>query len=181
MANQNNDDLAREAGVAVPATSKEKYLAAVAENSLNLVSSDAGDPSIGWSASRGVSYPELADVPGQVYTPEQLPDPAQAIAAGLPPQQIPEHLIVEDVNHPQGPEPSELVMLDVRKPIREAVVADRVERAKFIEDAQAANLEGGDVEAATAPNATSAPLVATDGGSASGAKAADHKAAADKK
>lgn len=54
--------------------------------------SDFDDPSVGWTAQQGAAPVEVSGEPAP-YALEQLPDPAVAIAAGLPPQTIPSNLI----------------------------------------------------------------------------------------
>jgi hypothetical protein len=61
----------------------------------------------------------------QMFTPEQLPDPSVARAAGLPPQAIPATQIIdgEDAySHPRGPEPGEQVRAEQRRAIVDRVV-----------------------------------------------------------
>lgn len=61
----------------------------------------------------------------QVFTPEQLPDPAVARAAGLPPQAIPESQIIDGddaYSHPRGPEPGEQVRAEQRAAVTNRVV-----------------------------------------------------------
>lgn len=73
------------------------------------------DPELYWTAQQG-PMPETGTVAAnepQKYLEEQLPDPAAAEAAGLAPQRIPatQIMTVDDMGHPQGPEPGELVRL----------------------------------------------------------------------
>lgn len=137
-----DSDAAQAAGVPVPASSKDDYLKQVADIPTTLGPHDANDPQTGWTVQTGGSFHEPADVPGQVYLPSQLPDPARAVANGLPPVQVPEHLIVEDASHPQGPEPSELAMADARQKIAESVVANQVEAQKAAAQAIEDNKNG---------------------------------------
>jgi hypothetical protein len=135
-------DRARGLGVAVPPTSRDEYLEAAAQLQPGYTATaDATDNSIGWTVqhrdagraegdnaddvTRRNFVESLDDLPGQVYLPEQLPDPALAIQAGFPPQRIPEHLIVDDENHIQGPEPSERAIAKQRAAIRAEVLARR--------------------------------------------------------
>lgn len=49
------------------------------------------------------------------YHPAQLPDPAAAEAAGVPPITIPEAQVNEDAaNHPNGPEPGAMAVIEQR-------------------------------------------------------------------
>lgn len=125
-------DRAREFGVAVPPTSADEY----AEKSAQLqpgytATADANDPSVGWTsqhrdAGRDGVFSNFVDpastLPGQVYTPGQLPDPDLAIAAGMAPVKIPAHLITDDPNHIQGPEPTDSILDRIRADLRGAVV-----------------------------------------------------------
>lgn len=54
--------------------------------------SDHDDATVGWTAQQGAAPSEVSGEPAP-YAPEQLPDPGVAIAAGLPPQQIPQNVI----------------------------------------------------------------------------------------
>lgn len=62
----------------------------------------------------------------QMFTKEQLPDPAVAIAAGLAPQAIPAGQIIESnddaFSHPRGPEPGEQVRAEQRRAVVDRVV-----------------------------------------------------------
>lgn len=84
---------------------------------------DASDPTVGWTAQSGTegAWNDATGVwdsdpnqnqPGQVFHVSQLPDPEVARAAGIPPQNIPPNLVVEDeeeaYTHPQGPSATEL-------------------------------------------------------------------------
>lgn len=133
-------EAAAAAGVAVPPASYDEY----AEKVTVATAIDSGDTATGWTAQskRSLVLPE--DVPGQRFHPSQLPDPSVAIAAGIRPQAIPEHLVTEDDDDPQGPEPGDLATLDARQAIRDRIVADSSaaadEAAKAkAEDEKAAN------------------------------------------
>lgn len=140
MATELDQDKARAAGVAVPPTSKKDYLGRAADPRVNfLPTADADDPHVGHTAVTGFG-PDPDDMPGQVYAPSQLPDPAAAARAGFPPVQIPEHLILDndDDVHPQGPEPSERAIIRERTKLR----GDVVDRADKAAAAKAAAREG---------------------------------------
>lgn len=113
-------EAAAAAGVAVPPASYDEY----ADKVTAPVASDAGDATVGWTAQSKSSLVTPEDVPGQRFHPSQLPDPAVAIAAGMLPQPIPGHLVTEDDDDPQGPEPGDLASLDARQAIRDRIVAD---------------------------------------------------------
>jgi hypothetical protein len=86
----------------------------------------------------------------QVFTKEQLPDPAVAKAAGIPAQSIPADQIVdgEDAySHPRGPEPGEQARAEQRR-----AVIDRLVENDDIPNIAAADLTNAsvDVEATTA-------------------------------
>jgi hypothetical protein len=122
-------EAAATAGVAVPPTSYSDYADVVtAQRAI-----DAGDPSTGWTvqSSRSLELPQ--DVPGQKFHPNQLPDPQIAIRAGMQPVAIPEYLVTEDEDDPQGPEPSEMLILDQRQAISERLVSDAEAAAKEAE------------------------------------------------
>lgn len=81
-----------------------------------------------WSSQMGglPNTGQVAALGPQVYVKEQLPDPAVAQAAGIPPQQISDASLIsaEDaVDHPRGPEPGEEVRF-----IKNAAVNDRMRR-----------------------------------------------------
>ena len=153
-------DRARELGIAVPPASRDEYLEAAGQLP-SARTSDGGDPSVGWTAQyrdagrdedgsvvrRDYVGNDVNDLPGQVYLPEQLPDPQNAIKAGFPPQRIPEHLIVDDEFHIQGPEPSERAIAKPRAAIRANVLAVRGE------EAAADNTFGAKMEGAAPPDA----------------------------
>jgi hypothetical protein len=72
-----------------------------------------------------VDTPDSESQGPQMFTPEQLPDPNVARAAGLTPQAIPATQIIdgEDAySHPRGPEPGEQVRAEQRAAIVERVV-----------------------------------------------------------
>lgn len=134
-------DEARKVGVAVPPASKSDYIESAAQLQRGYVATvDGSDPSIGWTVQqldpdRKLDGEEKADsiafvapgddLPGQVYLPHQLPDPQAAIDAGMAPVKIPAHLITENPDHIQGPEPSERATFDYRDAVRRGIVAHR--------------------------------------------------------
>ena len=78
----------------------------------------------GWTAQQGSSLPEEALTANQMFTPEQLPDPDIARAAGIAPQQIPTRLVLdgdEAYAHPLGPEPGERERLEHREAIKQTL------------------------------------------------------------
>lgn len=108
-----------------------------------------------WTAQQG-THPQgptsLAMGP-QVYVEEQLPDPAVALAAGIPPQRIPAHLVIgtieEGLGHPKGPEPGEMVRIAVAAHVQAQLAADleqAVPGAGDVVDQAAADDEGHDGE-----------------------------------
>lgn len=87
--------------------SKEEYLAKTGRGLQPGFgkTTDFADPQVGATAQHPDGIPEArAGLPGQVYTVDQLPHPDNALAYGLPPVVIPEHLITEDDDDPQGPD-----------------------------------------------------------------------------
>jgi hypothetical protein len=117
-------DRARSVGVAVPPASKDDYLEASTKLARGFTSTiDGTDPSIGWTVQSEDPYVDPYDtLPGQVYLPSQLPDPQIAIDNGMAPVKVPDYLITEDIDHIQGPEPSERVTFDYRDKLRAKVV-----------------------------------------------------------
>lgn len=74
-----------------------------------------------WTAQNSGGLPEVALEANQKFTPEQLPDPEIARAAGFTPQQIPASLVLdgdEAYSHPLGPEPGERTRLAQREAIK---------------------------------------------------------------
>ena len=128
------------AGVATPPETLDEYKELVAAETAKPIYqniADYTDTDRGWTVQSGWTPPVTQDTPGQVYLPEQLPDPRVAAAAGLPPVVVPEHLVTDDENHPQGPEPLELVSRDQRQAVREASISAYQDRQKELEDAKA--------------------------------------------
>lgn len=142
-------DGARKAGVAVPPASASEYAEASDQLQPGFVATvDGTDPSLGWTVQHRDADRVLADgpdakakpagknavkeftepgdtLPGQVYTPDQLPDPQAAIQAGMAPVKIPAHLITDNPNHIQGPEPMERLVLAAREKLRHGVLRHR--------------------------------------------------------
>ncbi len=128
MATSTTEDAAA-AGVAVPPSSLEEYKEAVADHAAAAsmgTTADATDATVGWTVQSDASIPDPVQVPGQVYHPSQLPDPSVARRAGFPPVPVPEHLVVDEEDHPQGPEPWETGSdpRDVRDAIRDRVIKE---------------------------------------------------------
>lgn len=137
MATTIDTEAAAAAGVAVPVASAEEYNEIIKDYVVTSTA-DASDHDVGWTAQSPVSYPAPEDVPGQVYAPWQLPDPGVAIAAGHPPLAFPEHLISEDEDHPQGPEPWEVgkSVKDHSEAINARLVSEHGQRAASLEEAR---------------------------------------------
>lgn len=88
---------------------------------------DFTDQSLGTTSQSeggiGVSGEEL---PGQVFSVDQLPDPEIARGYGLPPVTIPEHLILEDgdgEDHVQGKDPQDIATAELRRKLKDPVLA----------------------------------------------------------
>ena len=105
--------------------SKEEYLA----QSRGLMTgfgptTDFADPQLGRTAQHEEGIPEQSNgLPGQVFTIGQLPSPANALAYGMPPQTVPEHLIVESVNHVQGMDSLDVASADLRATLGDPATA----------------------------------------------------------
>jgi hypothetical protein len=71
-------------------------------------SSDWDHPNLGWTVQAGVKYENTDSIPGQVFVPAQLPDPAAQRAIGVDPATHNAGLVVltpeEAAKHPGGPE-----------------------------------------------------------------------------
>jgi hypothetical protein len=140
-----DDAAAAAAGVAVPKLTVEDYNKAVADAQAKISArpgaSDARDLNIGWTAQSGRAYEDPESVPGQRFAPWQLPDPAIAVAQGHAPVVIPEHLITEDEDDPQGPEPLALgkTMYEVSEAVAQRNLAAYQEEQKTIDDRIAEN------------------------------------------
>ena len=161
-------DRARGVGVAVPPTSADEYHEGAAALQPGFVATaDATEPGRGWTTQMRdaegredvgdgdrIAYtPPHDQLPGQVFTPDQLPDPQAAIAAGLPPVRVPEHLVVDDADHIQGPEPSEMAIREDRGRLRAKIVEYRDELAeegrKLEERIRSAHDSGSSASAST--------------------------------
>lgn len=92
----------------MPLTDKAEYLKASRALATGFgPTTDFADPQIGSTVQSEEGIPtSAADLPGQVFTVDQLPDPAVAVAYGLPPVIVPEHLILDNADdglrHVQG-------------------------------------------------------------------------------
>ena len=92
-------------GIAVPVASYDEYVDhAAVTNAAYTTSIDSLDVTNGWTAQTDGPIPQPEQMPGQLYHPSQLPDPRIAAAGGFPAVLIPEHLVSEDTNLPNGPE-----------------------------------------------------------------------------
>lgn len=87
------------------------------------------DPERFWTAQHG-PMPDsgtAAALGPQRYLDAQLPDPAVALAAGIPPQRIPETIRVADEDawtDPRGPEPGEQVRLVKSNAVKEGMLRE---------------------------------------------------------
>lgn len=92
----------------------------------------AEDPD-GWTA-QDLPWPapeeDLALAPQQ-FAEEQLPDPEGAKNAGVPEIEIPEGQVSDDIEHPNGPEPDELLTLG------------KIEELPERETVETSNVQGG--------------------------------------
>lgn len=102
-------------------TSKDEYLKASRGLATGFgPTTDFADKQVGATAQSkdgiGVSQ---TDLPGQVFSVDQLPDPAVAKAYGLPPVTIPENLILESTedaeNHIQGKDVLDIASAQMRR------------------------------------------------------------------
>lgn len=89
---------------------------------------DFTDQSLGTtSQSEGGIGVAGEDLPGQVFSVDQLPDPEVARAYGLPPVTIPEHLILDSTReaekHVQGKEPQDIATAKHRRQLKDPVLA----------------------------------------------------------
>jgi hypothetical protein len=89
---------------------------------------DFADPQIGATVQADAGIPDQAqNLPGQVFTVDQLPNPAVAVAYGLPPVTVPEHLILDNeddgVRHIQAKDALDVVTGELRKELGSPVVA----------------------------------------------------------
>lgn len=110
-------------------TSKDEYL----EKSSALATGfgptvDFTDPQIGTTVQAEGGVPtSAADLPGQVFSVDQLPDPAVAVAYGLPPVRVPAHLILDDADnalkHVQGKDALDVINGQLREELGDPVLA----------------------------------------------------------
>lgn len=89
---------------------------------------DFTDPQIGSTVQSEDGIPTPAsELPGQVFSVDQLPNPAVAVAYGLPPQTVPAHLILDDadddVRHIQAKDPLDIMTGQLREHLGEPVLA----------------------------------------------------------
>lgn len=89
---------------------------------------DFTDPQRGTTVQSEEGIPTAAsELPGQVFTVDQLPDPAVAVAYGLPPQTVPEHLILDDaedgLRHVQGKSALDVINGQLREKLGHPVLA----------------------------------------------------------
>lgn len=113
----------------MPLTSKDEYL----EKSRGLQTGfgatiDFADKSVGTTAqSEGGVGASGEDLPGQLFSVDQLPDPDVARAFGMPPVTIPEHLILgstsEAEKHIQGKTAEDIATAKLRKQLDEPILA----------------------------------------------------------
>jgi hypothetical protein len=110
-------------------TSKDEYLKASRALATGFgPTTDFADGQIGATAQSEAGIPASAsELPGQVFTVDQLPDPAVAVAYGLPPQTVPEHLILDNVEdgmkHVQGKSALDLINGQLREELGNPVIA----------------------------------------------------------
>lgn len=105
--------------------SKEEYLAQSRGLQTGFgPTTDFADPQLGRTVQHEDGIPDQADgLPGQVFTVDQLPLPGNALAYGLPPQTIPEHLIVETDNHIQGKTADDIANAELRDKLGDPALA----------------------------------------------------------
>jgi hypothetical protein len=90
---------------------------------------DGGDANLGWTVQHGTAVPVNAseNLPGQVFTADQLPDPEVARAAGVPAQKISPQYVVsaeEAYSHPSGPNVGEIERAAQRQAISDKLFED---------------------------------------------------------
>lgn len=114
----------------LPVQDKDTYLKAAAASSVV-------DPTRGWTVSSPSPLQQDAQVPGQRFTPSELPDPEVARAVGFQPQAIPEQFILgaDDEVDPQGPEPSTVLKAEYREALRERIIKAAEENEKSAAEA----------------------------------------------
>lgn len=138
-----------------------------------------------WTAQSVNTLPDEALEANQKFTPEQLPDPNIARAAGIAPQQIPTRLVLdgEDAyDHPLGPEPGERERLEHREAIKqrlEGAGAAPQPRGRSAEDLQAraeAGETGGDPYVGEGPSDSASEAQRENAATGSGAGAPEDEA-----
>lgn len=88
---------------------------------------DFADPQVGGTSQSAEGIGDAYEgLPGQVFSVDQLPDPAIAVAYGMPPQTIPEHLILDSAeeaeNHIQGKTVEDIANAQLRRDLNDPVL-----------------------------------------------------------
>lgn len=154
------DATAAEAGVATPSLSTDEYTQAVATATAKLParpgSADAADFDRGWTAQSDKAAEAPEDRPGQRFAPWQLPDPAIAVASGHAPVVVPEHLITEDEDDPQGPEPAALgkTMYEVSEGVNKKGLEAYAESKDAVDERVAASAKASESPSAGSAKST---------------------------
>lgn len=110
-------------------TSKDEYLKASNRLATGFGPTvDFTDGQIGTTSQSEDGIPTSAsDLPGQVFSVDQLPDPAIAVAYGLPPVRIPEHLILDNeedsLRHVQGKDALDVINSQLRAELGDPALA----------------------------------------------------------
>lgn len=87
---------------------------------------DFADPQLGSTVQSEAGIPTAAtELPGQVFTVDQLPNPAAAVAYGLPPVVVPAHLILDDdeAKHIQGKDALDFINGEIREQLGNPMLA----------------------------------------------------------
>lgn len=111
------------------ALTKDEYLKASTALATGFgPTTDFHDPQIGATVQSEGGVPTAAsELPGQVYSVDQLPNPAAAVAYGLPPQVVPAHLILDDADnatkHVQAKDALDVVTGELRKELGDPAIA----------------------------------------------------------
>lgn len=110
-------------------TSKDEYLKASSALATGFgPTQDFTDPQRGTTVQSEDGIPtSAADLPGQVFSVDQLPNPAVAVAYGLPPVQVPAHLILDNasdaVRHVQGKDALDVLNGELRQELGDPALA----------------------------------------------------------
>lgn len=110
-------------------TSKDEYLKASSALATGFgPTQDFADLQRGTtSQSEGGIPTSASDLPGQVFTVDQLPDPAAAVAYGLPPVTVPAHLILDEASdgtkHVQGKDVLDVLTAELRKELGDPMLS----------------------------------------------------------